>query len=276
VTRRWSTPRCEACSTASRYPPQEAGARWRAVWAEDGRRRYCEAVTEEKLAAKLAKVTERLEADAPGMGRSGADLIAWYLSSDRLPADEQWSRKHTHTQQRLCERFVAPVIGGLSCQDIRVANMQRIVNAAPTTQEGGRLHALISALVGAGREFRWCAQCWQHAEAIARLTALWHSWEAMRLQPGTGRPAGCAITSITSSPSCSAGPARSACAQKTSTLNPGRPVSIDHRADGGTEAANACGTLTSATSTSADERMTIKGVYSCAVLVVGQVFVRNR
>jgi hypothetical protein len=37
-----------------------------------------------------------------------------------------------------------------------------------------------------GGEFRWCAQWWQHAEAITRLTALWHSWEAMRLQPGTG------------------------------------------------------------------------------------------
>ena len=37
-----------------------------------------------------------------------------------------------------------------------------------------------------GGEYRWCAQWWQHAEAITRLTALWHSWEAMRLQPGTG------------------------------------------------------------------------------------------
>lgn len=37
-----------------------------------------------------------------------------------------------------------------------------------------------------GGEFRWCAQWWRHAEAIIRLTALWQSWEAMRLQPGTG------------------------------------------------------------------------------------------
>jgi hypothetical protein len=37
-----------------------------------------------------------------------------------------------------------------------------------------------------GGEFRWCAQWWRHAEAITRLTALWHSWEALRLQPGTG------------------------------------------------------------------------------------------
>jgi len=37
-----------------------------------------------------------------------------------------------------------------------------------------------------GGEFRWCPQWWHHAEAITRLTALWQSWEAMRLQPGTG------------------------------------------------------------------------------------------
>lgn len=37
-----------------------------------------------------------------------------------------------------------------------------------------------------GGEYRWCREWWRHAEAITRLTALWHSWEAMRLQPGTG------------------------------------------------------------------------------------------
>jgi Domain of unknown function (DUF4913) len=37
-----------------------------------------------------------------------------------------------------------------------------------------------------GGEFRWCGEWWRHAEAITRLTALWHSWESMRLEPGTG------------------------------------------------------------------------------------------
>ena len=37
-----------------------------------------------------------------------------------------------------------------------------------------------------GGEYRWCPQWWLHAEAITRLTALWHSWEALRLEPGTG------------------------------------------------------------------------------------------
>ena len=74
------------------------------MWYEEGQRQQCESVKEGKLAAKLEEVKERLEADAPKMKRSGADLIAHYLDPDRLPADRQWSRKHAHTQRRLCER----------------------------------------------------------------------------------------------------------------------------------------------------------------------------
>ncbi len=70
------------------YPAREEGDRWRAVWKEDGARRQCEAATEEKLAAKLAKVTERLTADAPNLERPGADLIAYYLSPGRHPASQ--------------------------------------------------------------------------------------------------------------------------------------------------------------------------------------------
>lgn len=32
----------------------------------------------------------------------------------------------------------------------------------------------------------WCAQWWRHGEAIARLEALWRSWEHLRLDPATG------------------------------------------------------------------------------------------
>jgi hypothetical protein len=126
------------------------GDRWRAVWYEGGRRRQCQAVSEERLAAKLEKVGERLAADAGNMERPGAELIGYFLSPDRLPPGRQWSRKHAHTQRRLCERFVAPVIGRLVCQDIKAADMQAVVNAAPTAKEGKRVHALVSALVGAG------------------------------------------------------------------------------------------------------------------------------
>jgi hypothetical protein len=132
------------------YPAREEGDRWRAVWHEDGKRRQCQSVTEEGLAARLEKVTVRLAADAPGLERPGADLIAFYRSPGRPPASMPWSRKHADTQRRLCQRYLAPVIGGLACQDIRIGHMQAVVNAAPTAKEGARLRRCISALVGAG------------------------------------------------------------------------------------------------------------------------------
>ena len=89
-------------------------------------------------------------ADAPNLERPGADLIAWYLSPDRHPAGRPWSAKHADTQRRLCERFVAPVIAAITCQDIKVADMQQAVNAAPTAGEGARLHRCLSAMVTAG------------------------------------------------------------------------------------------------------------------------------
>jgi integrase len=134
------------------YPARKGQGRWRAVWYENSTRRQCEAVSEEQLAARLETVTERLAADAPNMERTGAELIAHYLDPDRLPADRRWSRKHAHTQRRLCERFAAPVIGGVACQDIKTWHMQQVVNAAPTAKEGARVHGMISALVAAGIE----------------------------------------------------------------------------------------------------------------------------
>ena len=61
------------------YPARGEQGRWRAVWYEDGERQQCEAVSEDKLAARLEKVTERLRAGAANMERPGADLIAHYL-----------------------------------------------------------------------------------------------------------------------------------------------------------------------------------------------------
>jgi integrase len=132
------------------YPARSVGGRWRAVWYEAGRRQQCEAASEDRLAAKLEKVTERLRADAPGMRRPGADLIAHYLDPDRLPVRDRWSRRHADTQRRLCQRFAVPVIAAVTCQDIKTGHMQEIVNAAPTAGEGDRVRRMISALVTAG------------------------------------------------------------------------------------------------------------------------------
>lgn len=132
------------------YSARSGGGRWRAVWHEDRQRRQCEAPTEQKLAIKLEKVTERLEADAPNMRRSGADLIAHYLDPGRLPVQARWSCKHAHTQGRLCAVYAAPVIAAVTCQDIKVGHMQRIVNAAPTAGVGGGGRGMVSALVLSG------------------------------------------------------------------------------------------------------------------------------
>ena len=134
------------------YPPETDGEPWRATFTEHGQRKYRQGATEAKLAAKLEKVRERLQADAANMERPGADLIRHYLDPDRLPTDERWSRKHAHTQRRLCERFAAPVIGAVTCQDIKTWHTQQIVNAAPTAGEGDRVHGMLSALVAAGVE----------------------------------------------------------------------------------------------------------------------------
>ena len=134
------------------YPPETDGEPWRATFTEHGQRKYRQGTTEAKLAAKLQKVRERLFAGAANMERPGADLIAHYLDPDRLSVDERWSRKHAHTQRRLCERFAASVIDTVTCQDIETWHTQQIVNAAPTAGEGVRVAGMLSALVAAGLE----------------------------------------------------------------------------------------------------------------------------
>ncbi len=37
-----------------------------------------------------------------------------------------------------------------------------------------------------GPQFTWCPEWWRHPEAKLRLTALWQTWEAMRLEPPFG------------------------------------------------------------------------------------------
>jgi integrase len=132
------------------YPPQQEGEPWRAAFTENGQRRFRQAMTEAGLAAKLAKVTERLATRAPNLEQPGSALIAHYLDPDRLPVTERWSRKHADTQTRLCTRFAEPVIAAVTCQDITVAHMQQIVDSAPTAKEGDRLRRCLSAMVTAG------------------------------------------------------------------------------------------------------------------------------
>jgi hypothetical protein len=52
------------------YPPVVEGEPWRAVFTENGRRRYRQGASEAVLAVKLEKVAERLRADCPDRGPS--------------------------------------------------------------------------------------------------------------------------------------------------------------------------------------------------------------
>jgi hypothetical protein len=151
------------------YPARWPRDPWRATWYEDGERCYCQAMSEDRLAQKLVLVTERLTAGALNLARPGTDLIAYYLSPDRHPPGQQWSRKHADTQAYLCDRYLRPVITRQACQVISARHMQQVVNAAPTVGEGQRVHAMISALTSAGitggylihpqiRDVHWQAQ----------------------------------------------------------------------------------------------------------------------
>jgi hypothetical protein len=95
------------------------------VFVENGARRFRQGATEAKLAEKLEKVRERLAVEASNMERPGADLITHYQDPDRLPMENRWSRKHTYTQRRLCERFAAPIIAAITCQDIKPEHTQK-------------------------------------------------------------------------------------------------------------------------------------------------------
>jgi integrase len=132
------------------YPPQETGEPWRAVFTERGQRRFRQSGTEAGLAAKLEKVKERLRTRAPNLEQPGSALIAHYLDLDRLPVDQRWSRRHSDTQRRLCQRFAEPVIATVTCQDLTVGDFQQVVDAAPTAKEGDRLRRCLSAMVTAG------------------------------------------------------------------------------------------------------------------------------
>jgi hypothetical protein len=67
------------------YPARAVGDRWRAVWYENGQRRQCQAVSEDRLAARLDKVIERLATGALNLERPGTDLIAYYPVTGPVP-----------------------------------------------------------------------------------------------------------------------------------------------------------------------------------------------
>ncbi len=72
-------------------------------------------------------------------------------------------------------KIAAPVIGTVTCQDLKTEHLQKIVNAAPTPGEGARVRGMISAMVSAGVDGGYLAN-----PRLARV-----HWQA-RDRPGAG------------------------------------------------------------------------------------------
>ena len=120
------------------YPAREEQGRWRAVWHENGERQQCEAASEAKLAARLAKVAERLEADAPNMTLRGADLIAFYLLATALGLAGLRAAGRTRTSLILAA-FEAgmPVAGSWAGQGRRIPRRLRGLHRSRSDRPGG-------------------------------------------------------------------------------------------------------------------------------------------
>lgn len=64
----------------------------------------------------------------------------------------------------------------LSLVDWVELHLAHIVERRPRTDTGADVRSPV----------RWCASWWRHPEAVDRLAALWHAWEALRQDPATG------------------------------------------------------------------------------------------
>src|SRR6266516_5251587 len=78
----------------------------------------------------------------------------------------------------------APIAAGSPAVDRSGEEVPEPVYTAVEDWVNGYFLAMFRRTLGG--EFRWCARWWQHGEAISRLTSLWHAWEVLRHQPGTG------------------------------------------------------------------------------------------
>lgn len=133
------------------YPARARATGWRAQWYDpDGTRRAVRATNGAALADKLAPVVARLRLDATNTERTGAELVAWFLSPNRLPVERAWSRSHRAAQERLCRMYILPDIGTRICDDIRVADLQAGINRAATPGQGRRAAKCVHALAIAG------------------------------------------------------------------------------------------------------------------------------
>lgn len=137
------------------YPPTRAGGYWRIRWEERRQAKDTSAKDQTAAIKKAQDIVERLRRSVPTeLGRAkGEHLVAHYLDPTRRPPRvNQWSVKHREEQTRICEKYILPVIGDVSCRELTRADFQDIINQASTPSVAHHIRRTLTALMGAGLE----------------------------------------------------------------------------------------------------------------------------
>jgi integrase len=140
------------CGVRACAPATTAGS-WRLRWVERGHRRDTTARSRAKAIARAEELVERLsQGTRTDLARAkGADLVAHYLDpARRPPRGRPWSERHREEQEAYCRRFVIPVVGRMECRRMSRADLQAVLDEAPTPSVAAHLRRCLSALVTAG------------------------------------------------------------------------------------------------------------------------------
>ena len=105
-------------------------------------------------------------------------LRPWYTGPDAPRIDAAIARAAAEMRARRAQAGETPAGHRIMTSQPDDGRRRRRQPVYGSVQEWVTSHFLPMFRRPLGGEFRWCAQWWQHAEAITRLTALWHSWEA--------------------------------------------------------------------------------------------------
>ncbi|MFQ1004384.1 DUF4913 domain-containing protein [Modestobacter sp. SSW1-42] len=148
-----------------------------------------DALVDERIAAAVLK-----EADA-----AGAVLVAVAQLSDLQESGDATPSKIVAAEQKLAskERHHQAARDAVARARQRVAEEAHRADAPAEPETPALQFTTLPAFVAFFTELYrrdvfdtpdrvWCPEWWQHPEALARLEAIWRSYEALRHEPGTG------------------------------------------------------------------------------------------